>query len=98
MHPVISVDAAHLKSASKGTPTIFVYSGLTGNDEANILVGILSIHCLQKPVHQCHFWKMVMHIPSSCSSLTGIKDWLSPCPKFSQGIMQQIVFIILSRM
>ena len=35
MHPVISVDAAHLKSAYKGT--IFIYSGLTGNEEAYIL-------------------------------------------------------------
>ena len=32
MHPVILVDAAHLKSAYKGT--IFIYSGLTGNDKA----------------------------------------------------------------
>ena len=36
MNPVISVDAAHLKSAYKGT--IFIYSGLTGSDEAYILV------------------------------------------------------------
>ena len=35
MHPVISIDAAHLKSVYKGT--IFVYSGLTGHDEAYIL-------------------------------------------------------------
>ena len=35
MHLVISVDAAHLKSAYKGT--IFICSGLTGNDEAYIL-------------------------------------------------------------
>ena len=35
MHPVISVDAAHLKSAYKGT--IFIFSGLTCNDEAYIL-------------------------------------------------------------
>ena len=35
MDPVISVDAAHLKLAYKGT--IFIYSGLTGNDEAYIL-------------------------------------------------------------
>ena len=41
---------------------------------------------------------MVMHIPSSSLSLTGVKDWISHCPKFSQGIMQQIVFIILSQM
>ena len=35
MHPVISVDAAHLKSAYKGT--LFIYLGLTGFDEAYIL-------------------------------------------------------------
>ena len=35
MHPVISVDAAHVKSAYKGT--IFIYSRLTGSDEAYIL-------------------------------------------------------------
>ena len=109
MHPVIAVNAAHLKSAYKGT--IFIYPGLTGNDEAYIFwhlelvvemktteLGIHSIHCLQKPVCQCDLWKMVMHIPSLCLSLTGVKDWISHCPKFSQGIMQQIVFIILSQM
>ena len=31
-NPIISVDAAHLNSAYKGM--IFIYSGLTGNDEA----------------------------------------------------------------
>ena len=36
MHPVISIDAAHLMSPYKGM--IFIYSGLTGNDEAYILV------------------------------------------------------------
>ena len=99
---MISVNGAHLKSAYKGT--IFTYSGLTGNEEAYILAfgisggnedyrtGIYSIHFLQNPVHQCHLWKIVNHIPS------GIKDWISHCLKFSQGIMQQIVFIILSRM
>ena len=35
MHPVTSVDAAHLKLAHKGT--IFIYSGLSGSDEAYIL-------------------------------------------------------------
>ena len=35
MHPVILVDAAHLKSAYKGT--IFIYTSLTGNDQAYIL-------------------------------------------------------------
>ena len=35
MCPVISLDAAHLKSAYKGT--IFIYSCLTGNDKAYIL-------------------------------------------------------------
>ena len=35
MHPIISVDAAHLKSAYKGM--IFIYSWSTGNDEAYIL-------------------------------------------------------------
>ena len=35
MCPVIFVDAAHLKSAYKAT--IFICSGLTGNDEAYIL-------------------------------------------------------------
>ena len=35
MHPVISVDASYLKLAYKGT--IFIYSGLTGNDKAYIL-------------------------------------------------------------
>ena len=35
MHAVISVDAAHLKLTYKGT--IFIYSGLTGNNEAYIL-------------------------------------------------------------
>ena len=35
MCPVILVDAAHHKSAYKGT--LFIYSGLTGNDEAYIL-------------------------------------------------------------
>ena len=35
MHPIISVDAAHLKSAYEGM--IFIYSGSTGNDEAYIL-------------------------------------------------------------
>ena len=35
MHPVISIDAAHLKLAHTGT--IFIYSGMTGNDEAYIL-------------------------------------------------------------
>ena len=52
-------------------------------------LGIYSIHCLQKPVHQCHLW-----VPSLCLSLTGIRDWISHCPKFSKGIMQQIVFIL----
>ena len=33
--PVIPVDAAHLQSCYKGM--IFIYSGLTGNDEACIL-------------------------------------------------------------
>ena len=60
--------------------------------------GIHSIHCLQQLVHQCQLWKIVIHIQSLCLSLTGIKDWISDYPKFSQGIMQQIVFIILSRM
>ena len=36
VHPVISVDVADLKSCYKGI--IFIYSGLTGNDEASILV------------------------------------------------------------
>ena len=36
MCPVISVDAAHLKSVYKGI--LFIYSGLTGNDEACISV------------------------------------------------------------
>ena len=35
MHPMISVDAAHLKSAYKAT--IFICSGLTANDKAYIL-------------------------------------------------------------
>ena len=35
MCPIISINAAHLKSAYQGT--IFIYSGLTGNDEAYIL-------------------------------------------------------------
>ena len=35
MHPMISTNAAHLKLADKGT--IFIYSGLTGNDKAYIL-------------------------------------------------------------
>ena len=35
MCPMISVDAAHLKSAYKST--IFIYSGLIGNDKAYIL-------------------------------------------------------------
>ena len=35
MHPVISIDAAHLKSAYRGT--LFIYSGLTGNDGAYTL-------------------------------------------------------------
>ena len=61
-------------------------------------LGIYSIHCLQKPVHQCHLWEIVMCIPSFCLSLTGIKDWISHCLKFLQGIMLQIVFIILIRM
>ena len=38
MHPVISVGAAHLKSAYKGT--ILIYSGLTGNDKAYFGIGI----------------------------------------------------------
>ena len=61
MCPVISVNAAHLKSAYKGT--IITYSGLTGNDEAYILglelvvemktteLGIHSTNCLQWLVH-----------------------------------------------
>ena len=61
-------------------------------------LGICSMHCLQEPVQQCHLWKMVMHIPSLCLSPTGINDWICHCLKFSQEIMQQIVFIILSRM
>ena len=35
-HPIISVDAAHLKSCYKGTTT-YIYMCLTGNDEAYIL-------------------------------------------------------------
>ena len=72
MHPVISVDAAHLKSAYKGT--IFIYSGLTGSDEAYILAfgisggnedcrtWIYSKHCLQQLVHLCPWWKMTCYI------------------------------------
>ena len=59
-------------------------------------LGIYSIQCLQKPVCH-HLWRMVIHIPSLCLSLTGLKDWISHYVKFPQGIMQQIVFIVLSR-
>ena len=108
MHAVISVDAAHLKLAYKGT--IFIYSGLTGNNEAYILAfGISggnednriwkhSTNCVQWLVHIHHQWRMVIHIQSLCLSQAGIKDWISLNWKFSQEIMQQVVFIILSRM
>ena len=84
MQPVISVDAAHLKSASKGTT--FIYSG---NDETYILAFGISggnddyrtwnifSSLFAKHVHQCHLWKTVMHIQSSHSFLTGIKVWIS---------------------
>ena len=36
MHPVISIDAAQLKLVYRGT--IFIYSGVTGNDKAYVLV------------------------------------------------------------
>ena len=61
LQPVISVDAAHLKSCYKGT--IYIYSGLTGTEEAYILAlvsgeemkilfhGTLSIHYLLKHGH-----------------------------------------------
>ena len=108
MHPVISVNAAHLKSAYKGT--IFIYSGSTGNDKAYILAFGTSggnedyrtwntfNTLFAKACHQFHLWRMVIHIQSLCLSPTGIKDWISYYLKFSQRIMQQIVFIILSRM
>ena len=63
MHLVILVDAAHLKLAYKGTT--FIYSGLTGNDEAYIMafgivegmktteLGIHSTNGLQRLVHLC---------------------------------------------
>ena len=35
MYPIISINVAHLKSAYQGT--IFIYLGLTGNDEVYIL-------------------------------------------------------------
>ena len=60
-------------------------------------LGIHSTNCLQWVVHLCHQWSMVIHIQSLCLSQTGIKDWISLNGKFSQEIMQQIVFIILSR-
>ena len=108
MCPMISVSAAHLKSAYTGT--IFIVQGWLGMmkhifwhlesvvEMKTTELGICSIRCLQKPVHQCHLWRMFIHIPSLCLSLTGIKDLISNCPKIPQGIMQQIVFIILSRM
>ena len=90
MHPVISIDAAHLKLAYRGT--IFIYLGLTGNDREYILafgisvgntkVGIPSTTCLQWLVHLCHWWRMVIHIHSLCLSQTGIKDWISPWQRF----------------
>ena len=61
-------------------------------------LGIHSTNCLQQPVHLCHQWRMVIHIQSFCSPQTGIKDKISQYLKFSHEIMQQIVFIILSRM
>ena len=67
--------------------TIFIYSGFIGYDEAYILAfGISGGNedyrawnifntLFAKPVHQCHLCGMVIHIPSLCLSLTGIKDW-----------------------
>ena len=41
MHPVISIDAAHLKLAYRGT--ILIYLGLTGNDKEYILAFGISV-------------------------------------------------------
>ena len=82
MHPVILVDAAHLKSLYKDT--IFIYSGLTGKDKEYILGFGFSggnedyrtwntfNKLFEQPVHLCHQWRIVIHIQSLCSSQTGI--------------------------
>ena len=97
MHSVISVDAAHLKSAYKGT--IFIYSGLTGNDEAYILVfgisggnedyrtwnifnNLFATACLS-----VSFMEDGMLYPKFVIVLAGIKDWINHYGKFSHEIM-----------
>ena len=105
MHPVISVNAAHLKSASKGT--VFIFSGLTGNDEAYILAfGISGGN------EDYRTWNIFHSLfARACPSASFVEDShayskfvfisdrdRSHGPKFSQGIMHQILFIILCRM
>ena len=60
--------------------------------------GMHSTTYLQWLVLLCHLWRMIIFIQSSCLSWTGTKDWISPWQRFSQVIIQQIVFIILNKM
>ena len=74
-HPLISIDAAHLKSAYK--ETIFNYSGLTGNDEAYILVfGIIGGN------EDCRTWNIFNRLfGKDCPSVSFMEDGML-CPKF----------------
>ena len=75
MHPVIWVDAAHLKSAYKGTR--FIYSGLTGNDQAYILAfGISGVN------EDCRTWNIFNKLfATACPSVSLVEDGML-YPKF----------------
>ena len=68
MHPVISVDAAHLKSAYKGI--IIIYSGLTGNDKAyNLAFGVSGGH------EDCRTWNTFNELfATACQSVSSVED------------------------
>ena len=68
VHPVISVDAAHLKSCYKGT--ISIYSGLTGNDDVHTFAfGVSSGNA------DFTKWDLFnLLFPKSCCSVSVIED------------------------
>ena len=91
MCPVMSVDAAHLKSPYKGT--IFIYSGLTANDKAILAFGICGGN------QDYTSWNIFNTLfAKACPSVSfvgdghvyskfvfisdRIKDWISHCLKF----------------
>ena len=79
MCPVISTDAAHLKLAYRGT--IFIYSGLTGNDKAYILAFGISGGNGDYQTWNTFNKLFAIACPSVsfmvCLSQTGTKDWIS---------------------